>query len=378
MRPCECAASVFAASVVALAIAATAAATEIRVDHAGGGDYNTIQEGINASVSGDTVWVAQGTYTGPLNREISFGGRNILLRAEQGPNLTTINCMGEGRAFYLNGGENSSCIIRGFTIINGRGEFGGGMYLVGSSPTVTDCRFSYNVAFGNTWGGGAIACRDDASPAITNVTFFENTGDFGGALFSAQGSSPTVTNCAFIDNVAEERGGGWYCEQPGRVAITGCTFVGNSVTAGNGGGMYLFEASPTITNVTFALNAANNAGGIWCWDSSPTIEHTIIAFSQAGDAVSCGGTSDPSITECVVFGNEGGDDLCGSVGETLHVDPRFCDMVNNFLTHCSNSHCLSANNGWTADIGAAAVVGCGDCLSPVEQTTWGRLKAFYR
>ncbi len=376
MRSCESAVSVFAASVVALAIAVTAAATEIRVDHAGFGDYETIQEGINASVSGDTVWVAQGTYTGPLNREISFGGRNILLRAED-PNETRVNCLNEGRAFFLNQGETSACTIRGFTIMNGRAGVGGGMLLNGSSPTVTMCRFEYNAAEDNSWGGGGIACVYGASATITNVTFFENTGDYGGALFSAQGSSPTVTNCVFLDNVAEERGGGWYCEQPGRVTISGCTFAGNSVIAGCGGGMYLFEASPVISNVTFALNAASFGGGIWCWNSSPTIVHTIIAFSEEGDALSCDGTSAPSTTECVVFGNDGGDDLCGTVGDTLHVDPRFCDMAAYRFILCSNSCCLPENNDWTADIGANGM-GCGDCASPVEQTTWGRLKALYR
>ena len=35
------------------------------------------QAGINAAVSGDTVQVAPGTYTGPSNRNLDFAGKNI-------------------------------------------------------------------------------------------------------------------------------------------------------------------------------------------------------------------------------------------------------------------------------------------------------------
>ena len=55
-------------------------ATRITVDQAGGADFETIQEGVNAAVSGDTVRVTPSAhYTGPLNREIDFLGKNITL-----------------------------------------------------------------------------------------------------------------------------------------------------------------------------------------------------------------------------------------------------------------------------------------------------------
>jgi len=57
-------------------------------------DQPTIQAGIDATVNGDTVLVADGTYTGDGNRDIDFGGKSIVLKSENGSVLTVIDCEG--------------------------------------------------------------------------------------------------------------------------------------------------------------------------------------------------------------------------------------------------------------------------------------------
>lgn len=75
--------------------------------------YPTIQSGVNASQDGNTVLVADGTYSGPGNRDIDFNGKSITVTSQNGPTKTIIDCggyastdgSGNHRGFYLHSGE---------------------------------------------------------------------------------------------------------------------------------------------------------------------------------------------------------------------------------------------------------------------------------
>ncbi|MEW6481588.1 MAG: hypothetical protein AB1397_01035 [bacterium] len=59
--------------------------------------YTTIQSAINAANNGDTVWVADGTYRGTGNKDLTWTGKHITVRSENGPNNCIIDCQGLGR-----------------------------------------------------------------------------------------------------------------------------------------------------------------------------------------------------------------------------------------------------------------------------------------
>jgi hypothetical protein len=79
------------ASLIVTFPAACVAATWEVPGHAG-----TIQGGINLASPGDTVLVHPGTYTGSGNKDPDFGGKELVLRSEPGPEVTIIDCEGAG------------------------------------------------------------------------------------------------------------------------------------------------------------------------------------------------------------------------------------------------------------------------------------------
>ena len=55
-------------------------------------DYTTIGGAIHAASSGDTVLVANGTYTGYANREMNFAGKTLTVKSVGGAANCVIDC----------------------------------------------------------------------------------------------------------------------------------------------------------------------------------------------------------------------------------------------------------------------------------------------
>ena len=304
-------------------------------------DQPTIQAGIDAAVNGDTVLVADGTYTGDGNRDIDFGGKGVVLKSENGPDFTIIDCQGDSldphRGFYFHSGEDSTAVVDGFTIRNGNAPHGGGIYCENSSPAISNNTISGNHASGpNTAGhGGGISCWHNSNPTISNNTISGNSASSGGGGINYIFSNPTISNNTISENSADV-GGGIYC---------------------------LYDASPTISNNTISGNSARYGGGMSCELSSPTISNTIIAFSSQGEAIHCVSIyCNPVLTCCDVYGNEGGD-WVGCIADqadtngNFSADPLFCDTSLGWWNIDSLSPCAPYNNGCDTLIGSMDV-GC--------------------
>jgi len=301
-------------------------------------EYPTIQAGIDAAAEGDTVLVADGTYTGAGNRDIDFGGKAILVASENGPASCIIDCQHAGRGFHFHTGETQGSEVRGFTICNSQTET---IFCESASPTVADCVIRAGNAEGVfCWDGsspmlqdctitanaaGGVLCEYLCSPTITGCVISDN--GCGGLAFYDQ-CSPTITGCDIRGNYDAYGGGGIGYGDHCFGTVEECTIVGNTAVIGGGIACDNY-AAPTIAGNTIAENVAHHGGGIDCEDnSSPLITGNAIranwCFYNAG-GINCGYYSSPTIEECTITENiadfgDGGAIRCGDYSSPLIVD----------------------------------------------------------
>ncbi|MBC8233453.1 right-handed parallel beta-helix repeat-containing protein [bacterium] len=270
--------------VLVFLLAMSSSAKDIHVP----GDFDRIQDALNAALIGDKVIVAPGTY----QENVTMKSNVELLGA--GADVTTI--VGSGGTVVTAENANLLTKIDGFKIDGvGKGPYGIYCYS-SSSPTIS------NVTITNT-GGHGIYCYSSSSPTISNVTI-TNTKDYG--IYCYSSSSPTINNTTItntgghgieflassspptVSNVAITNTGGHgiHCNSSSSPTL-------NNVTITNTGedGIRCTVSSSIISNV-----AITNTGGhgIGCINSSPTINNVTIASAKSA-GIYCTESSNPKI-----------------------------------------------------------------------------------
>ncbi|MFN2505000.1 MAG: right-handed parallel beta-helix repeat-containing protein, partial [Acidimicrobiales bacterium] len=225
----------------------------------------TIQGAINAASDGDQVIVGSGYW----DENINFKGKAIEVRAFQ-PGAATIVGGQRGPVVTFASGEGPGSVLRGFVISGGRSDSeGGGVRIVGASPTIVDNTMSDNSAVG---GGGGIAVLN-GSPVISGNRVFANaqTGGSGlpagGGLLVRGASTAQITRNRIGSNRSNGPGGGIGLYQAGSPTIRDNVLSYNG-SASQGAGMAV-SGSPSaalIVQNEFMTNATTSAGGGISWD----------------------------------------------------------------------------------------------------------------
>jgi len=363
----------YSACVLALVIVLVCAngrAATIAVLPGGGVDVIDIQAGVNAAISGDTLLLGPGTFMGSGNRDVTFGGKDVVITSQLGASATTIDCERAGRAFLYIGAETNASILEGVTITRGSGTLGGAIYCENGSPLI---RRNILVANEASTSGGAIY-KGFASPRIVDNVIIQNTANTnGGAIYLATGGATLIQRNTIMENSAGVFGGGLYATTTSP-SIEDNTIAQNSAAVG--GGIFLTNSFPGISGNTIAENSAGIGSGIYLDNSSPSIMRTIVAYNLGGAGITCQSGGFPTISCSLISGNEGGDALCGfDGGENTDSDPQFCggSLSGNYGLQ-DDSPCSPALSLCNQLIGALGV----DCSSvAAQEASWGRIKHRY-
>ncbi|HPQ42349.1 MAG TPA: right-handed parallel beta-helix repeat-containing protein, partial [bacterium] len=386
-------------------------------------DYPTIQQAIDASFNGDEVVIRDGMYHGEGFRDITYQGKSLTVRSENGPD----NCCITGEfetepfsAFRFDDPATTNAVLSGLTIM--RFQDTAAVTVFCSEPKFDNCVFKENKelaiyadfdpSYCNLLNPNFIiqncsfisndrqssACAAVWIQGCPNINFSDNVFvdnrgyDFGGALF-LWNCSGHVTNCVFESNICRSWSvstsyGGAVCTWCTSVRFENCLFFDNQVI-GNyyppteadsyGGAIsldsYQVPEPNQLINCTFVDNEQwihNGAGG-----------HSQYGFGCGGAIyVQWGYAAD--IVNCVVWYNEdmftsynslsdsicAGDYTVDSSWIEFHPSgiepPQFEDYANDLFYLSSTSPLIDQGNAPADEICFDTVSGT-QCLS--EMTT---------
>ena len=302
--------------------------------------FGTIQHGIDAASSGDTVTVAEGTY----RENIQFKGTNLVLTSTNplDPDVvagTIIDASQAGSVVTFSGTETEACVLSGFTIRNGSTSGNGGGICGGTSAQRSQASIENNTITGNSaggpWVGGGGGGLAFCNGTIQNNVIAGNSAYVtGGGLACCDG---TVQNNTISDNSADYGEGGGLYDCGGRIENN--TITGNwSGGAYGGAGGGLAFCNGTVHNNTIADNAAYVSGGGLAYCEG-TIQNCIIWGNTAPTSPQLRELSIP--TYCCIQEWSGGGE--GNISEDpLFLDPDGPD--NDPATQEDNDYRLSAGS----------------------------------
>ncbi len=213
-------------------------------------------------------------YGGFAGGETSISNRNInanptIMSGDRG----VINDSTDNNYHVLIGaGLTGNPLIDGFTIekgntydqinpitVNGLNinrNYGGGLAILSSTGTLSNCSFANNTAY--LQGGALYAASSNIDIAHCSFTRNRSVGD-GGALYNAS-SNLNVSNSYFQHNKGTD-GGAIHYNNLSTGKLTNTVLTGNEGSFG--GALYVNSSSLNVVNTTIAGNKANTGGGIF-------------------------------------------------------------------------------------------------------------------
>jgi len=248
---------------------------------------------------------------------------------------------------------------------------GGGIYIDGSNPTISNSTIRDNFAI---YSGGGLYLNNSYATLIGNTIINNQAGQGGtsnGGGLAIWYSNPTLTDNVISGNSVYIAGsyttpygyGGGLFLRSSDATFTGNLISDNHVNGSansyaRGGGLYLYYGSPVFVNNSISGNSVENSsgvysykegGGIYTYNSNPTFVNTIL-WNDAPEelfAADYGYISTYTIAYSDIQGGQAGIVTSNSVNvnwETGNIDSD--PLFNNDFTLQENSPAVDAGTAY--------------------------------
>jgi len=308
-------------------------------------DYDSIQDAIDDSASGDHVCVAAGTYY----EDIDFGGKSLSVEGVDGSGSTFIQGTGNGSVVTLLDAV-QNIRLAGFTITGGENDSGAGVYAPNVGGEFEDLVISGNgcTTASSCYGVGMYAygslrvvdvtVRDNyASPEVISSGSTAAVAGAGAYFLDGVSINGLTVEDNYVDtsNVASDAyltvyGAGVIFAEVSR-AVEDLVVTGNYVDDGSGSsatvvvygaGVAMMYGSGTYDRVKIQKNYTSGkgssvyvyGGAMWSYGDSSTIDHLDVRANTADAIVVYGAgvhfagydlkLGMPVITNAIIAGNQ--------------------------------------------------------------------------
>lgn len=203
--------------------------------------------------------------------------------------------------------DESRATVRGCIFQRGIALEAGGLYSLQSPVTVQDCLFYENYAYGGAFSVGGAMSIYIADALVERCLMVDNQAELGGGGLYVEGAAPTIRECHFASNVAfgdkQGWGGGAMVGYFSAARFSSCAFESNR--ANRGGALFsIVFTQPVLSNITTSGNIAIQEGGsIYAYESSSVrLQNSVLWGDMPAEL---GGTT-MSIERCCIEGGAAG------------------------------------------------------------------------
>lgn len=323
-----------------------------------GNAYNHLQNALLNCSSGDSIFVASGTYypTNTANRYESFiidedivmlggfpsGGADIINRDRDNYPAILSGDIGVADNFNDNTYHvllvdtiTTNVVVDGFYITKGNANnlavppynFAGGVF-ISDGAVISNCVITDNKA---EIGSGAVLLNGGV---ITNCLIKNNSADLEGGGIAIFSSGGVIEESVIEANHADSYGGNIYIEYGEDTEIIKCIIQDG--TSDNGGGVY-FKTSTNgqVINCLIQNNVVQTSGGGVYGNSSDVLikNSTIVSNSAAnsyGGAVRAYETASVNMYNSIVYGNISSNSYQISKSANSSMNVQYCAVENGF------------------------------------------------